>query len=199
YQLRRTLGADAIVSEGDEAMGVDHTRVWCDVRAFDTAVEERRWADALELYHGDFLTGVHLADAAPELEDWISAERTRLRRAPACVARRGAPRGAGHWRRSAGRTPARPCIGDGARRPCWLTTRLRCANWSACSGGSATVWRRRGSTTSSRGGYPRSSASSRVLSSGAWRPSCAARYPLRPRANRRAPHPPRLARPAPPP
>src|SRR5262245_64545563 len=40
YQLRRTLGADAIVSEGDEAMGVDHTRVWCDVRAFDTAVEE---------------------------------------------------------------------------------------------------------------------------------------------------------------
>jgi len=86
YQLRRTLGAEAIVSEGDEAMGLAHDRVWCDVHAFDAAVEERRWADALELYHGDFLTGVHLADAAPELEDWIGAERTRLRRAAANAA-----------------------------------------------------------------------------------------------------------------
>ncbi|HEV8399310.1 MAG TPA: BTAD domain-containing putative transcriptional regulator [Gemmatimonadales bacterium] len=86
YQLRRTLGAEAIVSEGDEAMGVAQERVWCDVHAFDAAVEERRWADALELYHGDFLTGVHLADAAPELEDWIGTERTRLRRAAANAA-----------------------------------------------------------------------------------------------------------------
>ena len=86
YQLRRTLGAEAIVSEGDEAMGVASDRVWCDVHAFDTAVEQRRWADALDLYHGDFLTGVHVADAAPELEDWIDAERTRLRRAAASAA-----------------------------------------------------------------------------------------------------------------
>ena len=109
YQLRRTLGAEAIVSEGDEAMGVAQDRVWCDVHAFDAAVEERRWADALELYHGDFLTGVHLADAAPELEDWIGAERTRLRRAAANAAwtlaleeERGENAGAAaHWGRRA--------------------------------------------------------------------------------------------------
>src|SRR5262249_6507870 len=42
YQLRRTLGADAIVSEGDEATAACHTRVWRDVRAFDAAGGERR-------------------------------------------------------------------------------------------------------------------------------------------------------------
>ena len=86
YQLRKTLGAQTIISEGDEAMGVDHATVWCDVLAFDDAVAERRWADALDLYHGDFLAGVHVADGAPELEDWIVAERARLRRAAASAA-----------------------------------------------------------------------------------------------------------------
>src|SRR5882672_6141033 len=86
YQLRRTLGAQTIISEGDEAMGVDHAAVWCDVHAFEEAVAARRWADALELYHGDFLAGVHVSDGAPELEDWIVAERQRVRRAAASAA-----------------------------------------------------------------------------------------------------------------
>ena len=34
---------------------------------------------ALALYRGDFLDGVFVSDASPDLEDWISAERLRLR------------------------------------------------------------------------------------------------------------------------
>ena len=33
----------------------------------------------MTLYRGDFLEGVFVSDASPELEDWISAERLRLR------------------------------------------------------------------------------------------------------------------------
>ena len=105
YQLRRTLGTEAIVSRGDDAVGIDGDRVWCDVAAFEAALADNRPEDALELYRGDFLTGFFAPEASPELDEWIAAERSRLRSAAAgaawILARRdeqaGNPAGAAHW------------------------------------------------------------------------------------------------------
>jgi serine/threonine-protein kinase len=78
HGLRQAIGADAIVSNGDETIGLAESVVWCDVRAFDEAVRSGRVADALELYRGDFLPGVFISDA-PEFYRWIESERQQLR------------------------------------------------------------------------------------------------------------------------
>jgi DNA-binding SARP family transcriptional activator len=78
YRLRQSVGKGVIVTHGDEAMGLDATTVWCDVRAFDEALGQNRPEDALSLYRGDLLPGVFDA-GAPEFERWLDSERRELR------------------------------------------------------------------------------------------------------------------------
>lgn len=78
YILRSVLGARAIVTAGDEEIGLDPAELWCDVRAFAEALETGRPADALTLYGGDLLDGVFVT-GAPEFEHWLDRERQRLR------------------------------------------------------------------------------------------------------------------------
>ena len=85
YHLRRALGAEVIVGRGDDELGIDPARLWCDAAAFRRAVAERRFRDAVELYRGDLLGGVYL-EGALELERWIEEERARLRAAAAAAA-----------------------------------------------------------------------------------------------------------------
>ena len=80
HYLRRSLGEEAITSRSDRDVGVDPAVVWCDAAAFDSAIEEKRYRDALELYQGDFLPGFFLEEA-PEIERWLDEERTRRRNA----------------------------------------------------------------------------------------------------------------------
>jgi hypothetical protein len=40
--LRRSLGEQSIVTRGDEEVGVDFERLWCDVACFDAAVQGSR-------------------------------------------------------------------------------------------------------------------------------------------------------------
>lgn len=77
YHLRRALGAEVIVARGDDELGVDPDRLWCDAAAFRQAYKERRFRDAVELHRGELLVGLHV-DQALELERWIDEERTRL-------------------------------------------------------------------------------------------------------------------------
>lgn len=79
YLLRQQLGQDAIQSRGKEELAVNASQVRCDVAEFEEALAEHRTAQALEHYHGDFLAALHVGDASAELEEWISAERHRLR------------------------------------------------------------------------------------------------------------------------
>ena len=79
YLLRQQLGADVIQSRGKEELAANASEVSCDVVAFEEALAAGRTVQALEHYHGDFLAGLHVPDAAAELEDWITAERLRLR------------------------------------------------------------------------------------------------------------------------
>jgi DNA-binding SARP family transcriptional activator/Tfp pilus assembly protein PilF len=130
YYLRRTLGPDVMLSHGDEALGIDGAKLWCDVVAFEEALADNRLEDALELYRGDFLAGFFVPDAAPELDEWIAVERTRLRAAAAGAAwtlatreeRAGNGAGAAHWARRA--TALAPDDEQGVRQLVSLLGRL---------------------------------------------------------------------------
>lgn len=78
YFLRKTLGDEAIASRGDGDVGLDPHAVWCDVAAFEAALDSGRPHDALALYRGDLLEGFFVSDA-PEFERWLEKERARLR------------------------------------------------------------------------------------------------------------------------
>ena len=78
HRLRQSVGKRLIVARGDEALGLDATVLWCDVRAFDEALGQNCPEGALALYRGDFLPAVFDA-RAPGFERWIEGERYNLR------------------------------------------------------------------------------------------------------------------------
>lgn len=82
YQLRLALGPGALHGQREDAVGVDPAEVWCDAREFEEALEGGRPAEALGLWQGEFLPGVHVDGG--EFERWLDEARDRLfRRATA--------------------------------------------------------------------------------------------------------------------
>ena len=69
---------EALVGRGDEELGLAEGAVSCDAAAFDRAIDERRFGDALDLYQGDLLAGFFIT-GAPEFERWVERERARFR------------------------------------------------------------------------------------------------------------------------
>src|SRR5438034_7954131 len=80
FRSRDALGDDVVVTRGDEDVGLDFDRLWCDVVAFDDAVATGRLGEALDCYHGHLLEGFFIPGAA-EFERWLEGERARLRQA----------------------------------------------------------------------------------------------------------------------
>lgn len=78
YGLRRSLGQNAVVSRGNDEVGIDPQAIWCDVRAFAAALREDRSEEALELYRGELLPGFFLSDAST-FERWLEQARSHLR------------------------------------------------------------------------------------------------------------------------
>ena len=78
HAIRRTLDPGAVPAAG-RVLRLDPAVVASDAAAFDTAVAEHRYADAVRLYGGPLLDGFHVDDAA-EFERWIDDERVRLAR-----------------------------------------------------------------------------------------------------------------------
>jgi serine/threonine-protein kinase len=78
HHLRRTLGAEVLVTRGTEEVGLAPGAIVCDVTEFLAATQAKDWERALALYPGDLLPGFHLTDA-PEFDQWLEEERTRLR------------------------------------------------------------------------------------------------------------------------
>ncbi|HKT60310.1 MAG TPA: BTAD domain-containing putative transcriptional regulator, partial [Gemmatimonadales bacterium] len=76
HALRQALGADAILSVGED-LQLDPRVVRCDVVAFEEALAAGAPDRAAALYAGPFLDGFHLDDA-PEFERWVDLERDRL-------------------------------------------------------------------------------------------------------------------------
>lgn len=85
--LRHELGDDVLRSRGAEDVGVDPERFWCDVAAIEEALQAGDLQRALELYRGDFLTGLHVAEGG-EFERWLEQQRSELRHQAADVAAR---------------------------------------------------------------------------------------------------------------
>ncbi len=82
--LRRTLGPSAIATRGEDEVGIGS--VDCDAVRFDEAVASGHCDEAMALYAGDFLDGLFVADASPELEEWVETERVRLRQSASSAA-----------------------------------------------------------------------------------------------------------------
>lgn len=77
-RLRRALGREALCGGGAEAVGVNPQRIWCDASAFEAALDGGRLEDALELWRGDFLPGLHVPGG--EFVRWLDGMRDRLAR-----------------------------------------------------------------------------------------------------------------------
>lgn len=105
HRLRRSLGEEVVISGGVDELGVDGGRLWCDAVAFDEMLGREQDEAALDLYGGTFLEGLGVEGAAPELEQWMDGERSRLRRLAVEAALRlsdaeeqaGNPMGAARW------------------------------------------------------------------------------------------------------
>ena len=85
HHLRRVLGQDVFLSEGDEVR-VREGVLGCDAVDFERMLDDGRPEQALALYRGDFLDGFHVDDVAPEYEEWVDRTRSRLRRRAANAA-----------------------------------------------------------------------------------------------------------------
>lgn len=85
HHLRHALGAAVLVTQGDEEVAIANEAVRCDAEAFERALGAGRPADAMELYRGELLAGLFVSDA-PEFEQWLDRERTRLRQRAAAAA-----------------------------------------------------------------------------------------------------------------
>ncbi|HUF49301.1 MAG TPA: BTAD domain-containing putative transcriptional regulator [Longimicrobiales bacterium] len=86
YQLRSVLGADVIISRGDEALLIARSQLRCDAVLMEELHAAREWRQALELYHGDLLAGLHVASADSDFDLWLEERRADLRRTAADAA-----------------------------------------------------------------------------------------------------------------
>ena len=82
--LRRALGADLLLTRGDEEVRLNPDACWCDATAFEAAAAAGRLEEAVRLYRGDLLIGFSLT-GAPAFEDWLERRRSRLARVYAAV------------------------------------------------------------------------------------------------------------------
>lgn len=83
HVLRQSLGAEAILSAGEE-LQLNPALVSCDVVRFREAVATGQLKPAVALYTGPLLDGFFLSEA-PEFERWVEQERDRLAAAYAGV------------------------------------------------------------------------------------------------------------------
>jgi len=84
HAVRESLGQEVLVARGEEELALEDQCLCCDVREFEMKVAAGQAEQAVQLYRGPLLSGLHLS-AAPEFERWLDEERGHLRQA-ACDA-----------------------------------------------------------------------------------------------------------------
>ena len=78
HALRQWLDEGMLETRRDDQVALAGDGSWCDVIAFDHAIDARRWDEALALYPGPFLDAVFVTDASAEFEQWVGITRDRL-------------------------------------------------------------------------------------------------------------------------
>jgi serine/threonine-protein kinase len=79
YEVKAALPDGALECQGGAGVRARSDRLWCDARVLAVAAREKRHARVRELYGGDFLPGFHAATPSAAFQDWVEAQRTRLR------------------------------------------------------------------------------------------------------------------------
>jgi serine/threonine-protein kinase len=74
HLIRSTLGAEALVTRGDEEVAVTSSGLWCDARELLRAAEAGQLARVVELYRGDLMPGFHLS-ACADFDAWLEQQR----------------------------------------------------------------------------------------------------------------------------
>ncbi|MGQ0816051.1 MAG: Kelch repeat-containing protein [Gemmatimonadota bacterium] len=77
HRLRASIG-DALVTRGNEEVGIDPELLSCDALTARRLIGRRQYDQALALYDGDLLAGMHVDDA-PAFHDWLEQQRTEYR------------------------------------------------------------------------------------------------------------------------
>lgn len=78
YHLREAIGDGALIARGDDALTIDSSALTCDVTKLSAAVAEGRYEEAVDMYHGELLAGMHFANAGEVFEEWLTRERARV-------------------------------------------------------------------------------------------------------------------------
>lgn len=96
--LRKVLGPHAIAARGPEVKLAAGAPLVVDAREFAAAIRAERWAEALGLWGGGFLEGVHVGESR-RLEAWIDGEQRELSQmlVRACEREHARLRGSGCW------------------------------------------------------------------------------------------------------
>lgn len=79
HGLRRAVGEEVVGGAGAEELWIAPGALWSDVEALERALGEGRFREAVELYGGPLLEGLHVR-GAPGFDDWLSRRRERVRR-----------------------------------------------------------------------------------------------------------------------
>jgi DNA-binding SARP family transcriptional activator len=80
HSLRRALGEEALLTRGDTFIGLDFSRVRCDVLALRAHLAAGRKEEAVSAWAGELVPGFHVS-GAPEFERWLDQQRDELHRA----------------------------------------------------------------------------------------------------------------------
>ena len=83
--LRSALGAERVVSRGDEEIALAPGALSCDVVEFSEAADAGRLVQALELYRGEPMPGFHLAGST-SFSEWLEDQRAAARERAAAAA-----------------------------------------------------------------------------------------------------------------
>ena len=78
HALRDAMGRDVFLARGDEELAVNEQRLWCDVRAFEAALDAGDAEHALQFHRGGLLVGLYLSGAR-DFECWLEEEQEYVR------------------------------------------------------------------------------------------------------------------------
>jgi PAS domain S-box-containing protein len=87
HAIRREIGEKYLLRQGNSAIGLERKNVASDVADFRKTIEGGAFAEALTLFKGDFLAGLHI-DGASEFQSWLERQRSEHRELAAAAALR---------------------------------------------------------------------------------------------------------------
>ena len=85
HAVRGVLGAEVVVSRGDEDIALAPELIWCDAAVFTSAADSGFLMQALQLYRGELMPGFHMTGCV-EFDQWLDGERAVARERAAAAA-----------------------------------------------------------------------------------------------------------------